>query len=110
MGYDTAYALRVLDANTLVESDGSEQVIEVLRDESVMAYNALQEDGCTNTEMRWLSAVEDLKTFSIRYPELVFELTGEDEALWRAFIAKGKAHQAFAKIIYPTFNPDLLEA
>jgi hypothetical protein len=103
MGYYTSY--------NLVIQNGDHSLIETFRKENEDANYALNEEGYTLEYCKWYNHEEDLKTFSAKYPEVLFILEGEGEEpgdMWKKYFQNGKCQTATAQITFEKFNPDKL--
>lgn len=107
MSYDTVYSLRIINQDV----DGME-IIAILREEYGDAYDALEENGNSNNSCKWYDHEDDLCAFSKKFPEVIFELSGEgDEAgdVWKAYFQNGKMQRCQAEMIIPPFDPEKLK-
>lgn len=103
MGYITTYTLK---------ADSNKDAIVDLRFGYEDANYAVNDDGSTNESCKWYSHEEDLKGFSLLYPDTLFELhgKGQDEGdLWAKYFKNGKVQVAKAFISYPPFDETLLK-
>lgn len=104
MGYYTRYEIDVIE--------GSNDLIRELIDESEEAEFAIDVDGDTLNESKWYHHVDELIEFSKKHPEALIRLSGEGEEnndLWHEYYKNGKTQMCKAEIVYPEFNPKLLE-
>lgn len=103
MGYYTSYKLRI-------ENPGSHDtydLIDILRKESEGAKYAISEDGSVEESCKWYEAESDLKIFSKKYPEVLFELHGEGEEsgdIWIKYFKNGKCQHAKSRIVFERFD------
>ena len=87
-------------------------IIHILRSENTHARHALCVKGETNNNCSWYDAKEDIKCFSLRYPEWLFTLSGEGEEsadIWSAYILNGKMQLEIAKWTLEPFDKNKLE-
>lgn len=104
MGYYTNYSLSILE--------GSNDLIQELRDTCDEAEYALDEDGDSSNATKWYDHEKDLKNFSSVHPEAVFKLKGEGEEsgdIWVAYFKAGKMQMCKAKITFDEYDPEKLE-
>ena len=104
MGYVTRHEL--------VIQNGSNDLIEELREFSDEAVYAIDNNGDTEDSTKWYDHQDDLKAFSSMHPKVIFKLIGEGEEsgdLWHEYYMDGKMQLCKAVISYPNFNSDLLE-
>lgn len=83
-------------------------IIEDLRDNVESADYALDVSGDTYHSCIWYDHEEDLKNFSLLYPDTLFMLTGEGEEnkdLWKLYVKNGKSKKVKAIISFPPVNP-----
>ena len=83
-------------------------IIKVLRDSILSADYALDYSGATSHPCIWDDHEEDLKKFSLLYPDTLFMLTGEgkeDKDLWKLYVKNGKSKKVKAIISFPPVNP-----
>jgi hypothetical protein len=98
MGYNTAYDLSI--------EPYDEGVHKILLDKVNRGYNPF-EDTC-----KWYEWEEEMRAFSIMYPDYLFHLHGYGEGegdIWAATFKAGKAHIRYAEIIIDPFEEDKLE-
>lgn len=85
MGYYTKHKLKVLKGNI--------DLIVELRKESEGAESAIEDDGEYAEECKWYGHEEDMRAFSLKHPEALFELSGEGEEsgdFWIEYYQGGK--------------------
>ena len=116
MGYYTRYTLNVVIPKGFLlygQEPTQHQIIsELIHDEQYEAKWALESDGSTRDNTKWYDHDDDMLSFSKRYPEFVFVLTGEGEEpgdLWMAYYKDGKKQTAKARIVYEPFDPTQLK-
>ena len=104
MGYYTSYELEI--------QNGSNDLIQELREFSEEAAYAIDENGCTENSTKWYRHENDLRLFSSKHPKVIFKIIGEGEEagdLWHEYYMDGKMQSCKGVITYPQFNSDLLE-
>ena len=104
MGYYTEYNLKIEGC----DFEKATEVIEELRESSDGAEYALNEVGESAENCKWYDHQKDLKEFSKKYPDLVFELNGEGEEsgdIWKKYFQNGKVQLCNAVIVFPEFDP-----
>ena len=104
MGYYTRHELAI--------QNGSNDLIQELREFSEEASYAIDEDGSTEDCTKWYKHERDLRSFSALHPKVIFKLIGEGEEtgdLWHEYYMNGKMQLCKSVISYPQFNSDLLE-
>jgi hypothetical protein len=98
MGYNTSYDLDI--------EPHDEGIHKIILEEIHDGYNPF-EDTC-----KWYEWEEEMRAFSLKYPNHLFHLHGEGEGsgdIWDATFKNGKAHIRQAEIhIYP-FDENELE-
>jgi len=102
MGYTTSHTLIVH-----VPQGDSSDVIDDLRNTSDSAKYAINDTGGTEEPCKWYQHEEDLRDFSKKYPDLLFELkgAGEDSGdIWVEYYKNGKMQRVEARIIFDPFN------
>lgn len=65
------------------------------------------EDGWSG-EAKWYDHEDDMLILSQRFPELLFELSGEGEEsgdMWHKYFHNGAIQECYAEIVYPEFDP-----
>lgn len=100
MGYYTYYSLEVIGEDT-------ENVIKELRSENDNAEYAFTESGDSYDSLKWYDYEKDMRSFSTRFPDLIFKLSGEGEEpgdLWIRYFKNGKMQYSKAIITYEPFN------
>lgn len=106
MGYYTNFDLSVNDSlNREIE------IIKDFRTNNENAEYAFDEEGRCNSECKWYKHENELKEFSVKYPDTLFVLSGEGEDygdLWRLYVKNGKSHRSKAEIVFPDFDLNVL--
>jgi len=104
MGYYTEHKLSV--------TAGSEQLIEVFRDECEEASYALKSDGGSCNWAKWPRHEEDLRAFSKMHPGVIFTLSGKGEEssdIWIEYYGNGLIQKCKAIITFDEFDKDKLK-
>jgi hypothetical protein len=99
MGYITTYELQVLE--------GDPGLIQQFREECDNAEYALQSDGYCNESCKWYDSDDDMRAFSLKHPEALFQLDGDGESSddkWRQYWRNGKVQDIQAQIVYDEFD------
>ncbi len=110
MGYYTHYELKAKNPKPNIISD--EELIAHLRLTCEDARFALTEAGETQDTCKWYEHEGQMAEFSKRYPEVVFELSGEGEEgqdIWKKYFKNGKVQRCPAKIAYELFDETRME-
>jgi hypothetical protein len=105
MGYYTDYNLEV------ETSMNSRDIIIDLINTNENAQYAFDEDGYCIDSMKWYNAEEEIKEFSLKYPNVLFKLRGKgesDDDMWLAFIQNGKSYRKDLILLDPKFDSNLL--
>ncbi len=98
MGYTTSFKLH------LIPNDNALEIIDALRNSVDYAGSCLTALGNPNEPMTWYKHEEDLKAFSLKYPEVLFLLTGEGEEagdIWQLHVQNGKSSRIRAEVNMP---------
>lgn len=99
MGYYTCYELSVMN--------GSSELITEFVGESEYASYAMSADGDSVECCKWYNHEDELRAFSLRYPDVVFVLRGEGEDsgdIWIKYIKNGKCQVCKAMIVFDEFD------
>lgn len=108
MGYRTNYTLTVIDPGTRERSPRTREVVSILRDENVEAQYSLDEMGfVSGNDSRWYEHEKDMRAFSSRHPDLIFQLDGRGEEsgdIWRKYFVEGKMQEARVVIDFPPLD------
>ena len=97
MGYMTSYSLKV------VPDTVEDEAIAALRRSCEYARYAIDELGDTEESCKWYDWRKDISSFSMRYPNAVFEVTGRGEEsgdIWRAYIKNGRSELQKARFVF----------
>lgn len=108
MGYYTYHSLTVLKT----EETEALAIIADLRETCEEAKYALDENGSSNESTKWYEHEEHMISFSKKYPNHTFELSGEGEEsgdLWKQYYKNGKMQNCNAEITYPKFDETKLK-
>ena len=107
MGYYTMFNLTVH-----TDKFSEEEIIGKFRKENKYAEYCFDENGGAEEEAKWYDHEEDLKEFSKKYPDVLFELHGKGEEsgdMWVLYVKNGMSHRETAKITFAKFDPAKLE-
>jgi hypothetical protein len=99
MGYYTNYELSV--------KKGNADLVSKFVSQSEYGCYALHSDGSCNQDCKWYGHERELKEFSVRYPETLFELRGEGEDsgdIWVKYIQNGKCQVSKARLVFDDFD------
>jgi len=103
MGYITRYELSVKNGNT--------DLISKFVTENDNASYALDENGDSNESCKWYDHEKELKAFSLKHPDALFELKGEGEEsgdIWIKYIRNGKCQTCKAKLLFEDYDESKL--
>lgn len=110
MGYYTSFSLKWTSDNDDEELDTAiGNVIEAHPD--AIGY-ALLRCGSTSESCKWYEHEEDMKTLSIRFPGVLFTLSGDGEEsgdIWKKYFLDGKMQICKAILTFPEFSARLLQ-
>ena len=90
----------------------AESIIADLRKSNENAKYGLSEDGTCNGECKWYDHEEDMRSFSEKYPTILFELEGEGEENgdhWFEYYLNGKMQRCKAIITFEPYDVTKLE-
>lgn len=105
MGYLTTYSLTWTKGDD--ESIGNEIVAR-----GGEIYYAVNRDGSTSDSTKWYENETDMKSFSLKFPGVLFTLSGEGEEsgdIWKKYFRDGKMQICRAAIVFPEFSARLLK-
>jgi hypothetical protein len=106
MGYYTTF-------NLTVRHEKEAEIIADLRATNEDAEYALDESGAAKDECKWYDCEADIIEFSKKYPDALFEMSGEGSDaggdFWKLYAKNGKSFMAEGEIIYPEFNLEKLK-
>lgn len=103
MGYYTSHELEVIE--------GDNSLIGEFINTCEEAEYALEENGDSAQSCKWYSHEQDMKSFSLKHPEVLFMLRGEGEEngdAWKEYYRNGKIQVCKAVLAFPEFNESLL--
>jgi len=98
MGYYTSFELSVLSGDRT--TDHEEKISEIID------FNPFEEN------CKWYEYDTDMKSYSQKYPNTVFELFGEGEEsgdVWKAYYKDGKMFKTTATLVFEEFTEDKLK-
>jgi len=108
MGYYSNFELKV-GVGHLNESD----IIDDLREHNQDAHKALDDCGQTQEPTKWYDMDKDMKEFSKKYPEVLFEMRREGESggddQCNYYFRNGKMQECWVHLTFPDFDPDKME-
>ena len=90
----------------------SEKYIKEFRNTCEYARYAFNEDGVPDQDCTWYDHEEDVKEFSKKHPEIIFELNGTGEEsgdMWIKYFKNGKVQSCYAQITYEPYDENKLE-
>jgi len=103
--------LKITTENTTYTANTISNIIRNLRARYDEANEAFDENGEPTGWVSWSTIDEDVKDFSVMYPDFIFELTIEDNENRnesRYYFMDGKMQLCEVTIIYEAFNKDKL--
>ena len=110
MGYYTRYGLEVHGCS-VAGYPAPVGAIDKSSDEYQMIVDAISvESGYSHpfeSEIKWYDWDKDMARVSKRFPDLIFELSGEGEEagdLWKSYFYKGKQQMARAEVTFAPFD------
>lgn len=95
MGYATWYEVKV--------TPGSKEIRQAIIDDDNLAYAI----GPDSDSCKWYDHEKDMRAFSERFPDVLFELNGEGEEsgdIWRKYFRNGKMQKCPARITFDPFD------
>lgn len=95
--------------NTVIDENS---IFEDLRNTSEDARYAIDEGGNGNDSCKWYESKNEILSFSKKYPNWLFTLTGEGEEsgdIWKRYFLNGKVQEAKAKITFDEFDEKKLK-
>lgn len=104
MGYYTQFSLDIIEGY-------EDSIIPSFRDRYESAEYALDEEGCYNHESKWFNYEDELKEFSLDYPNCLFLLEGIGESgvdFWRLYVKNGKSFFTEAEIVFEEYKENKL--
>jgi len=101
MGYYTTHDLEIIDQDELTVGAHIEEIEE-------------NSDDCClfGDEVKWYEHQEDMTKHSLKYPDLVFVLSGEGEEsgdIWKEYYKNGKMQFEKAKIVFGEYDESKLK-
>lgn len=106
MGYYSNFRLKV-------NHPDAEDIIADLRDNNEDAHKALQDNGDTQEPTKWYEWIRDIKKFSKKYPDVLFEMFregesgGDDQCIY--YIQNDRMQECWVELKFPDFDPDKME-
>lgn len=98
MGYYTTFSLKVIGHT---EIDHEEEISNEFHD----GYPVFDES------VKWYDYQQDMKEYSLKYPELLFKLEGvgeQNEDMWICYFKNGKMQECPATITFDDFDESKL--
>ena len=109
MGYYTDYFIEIIDEKN--ENVDFEKIVEDLEQISGEYIESDASRFLDNTNAKWYGWEKDIKTLSLKYPNLLFKINGIGEEyndIWRAYIKNGKIQFTRAKLIFDNYDSSKL--
>lgn len=109
MGYYSYFTMSVIEGAT---HDEGLEIINEFREENEYANLALGEDGYPDGHMKWYDHEEELKEFSKKHPDKLFQLSVEGEEngdMSEKYFKNGKMQVCKAEISFPPYDENKLE-
>lgn len=110
MGYYTAHELEVIEGDVTVE-----EFFDAIRrqyGENEDIFYAMDDEGNCSDICKWYSSVEDMKKYSLMFPDAVFCLYGDGEEsddLWRQYYKNGKVQHEAVVMTFAPYDESKLE-
>ena len=101
MGYYTQHQLQVIN--------GDSDLIRQFREENENAKYAMDDEGYTQNECKWYESDNDMKAFSQKHPDALFQLDGvgeENDDVWRQWWQNGKCQTTKGVLVYEKYDKD----
>lgn len=98
MGYYTRFNLEVI-GHTNVDHE------EEISNEFNEGYPMFEEEN------KWYDYQQDMKEYSLKYPELIFKLEGQgeqNEDIWKCYFKNGKMQECIAIITFDEYDESKL--
>lgn len=109
MGYMTDYNFWIMDFETLQDLD--EGTIQEVFSE-LNKKTEISEYDDTSFQATWYEMEDDMIEFSKKYPDYLFEITGEGEEgtldVWKEYFHNGKKQYCAGTIVYDELNKNEL--
>lgn len=106
MGYYSNFKLEIYHPD-------NEDIIADLRGHNEDAHKALQDDGNTNEPTKWYDMDKDMKEFSKKYPDALFEMHREGESggddQCNYYFQNGRSQVCWVILSFPDYDPDKME-
>jgi hypothetical protein len=106
MGYYSNFELTV-------NHPDADAIIGDLRADNESADKALDSDGATLEPTKWYDMDKDMKEFSKKYSEVLFEMRragesgGDDQCIY--YFQNGKKQECWVQLIFPEYEQDKME-
>lgn len=98
MGYSTRFELEIENCNNSTKS----KIKKFMNANEDDYYGVLGEDS-----YKWSNHEETMKTLSLKFPDVLFTLTGEGESsgdVWIKHFKNGKMQERYAELVYPDYD------
>lgn len=117
MGYCTTHNLKIHQIDKDLSYDELEsletQINDYIRNHDDLSYAVADIEGDWKCDScKWYDHIKDMVELSKQFPDVVFELEGDGEEsgdMWKEYYKNGLYQDCPAQIIFPGYNPDLLE-
>lgn len=108
MGYETKFNLRVIINPSLDLED------DYVTEEHESNIADLYHDGYPIFEecVKWYSWEQDMRKYSLEYPDLLFELSGvgeEYDDVWKAYFKNGKHQYCHVQMTFDPYDENKLK-
>ena len=103
MGYRSCYNLNTDREDINEEVNIISELIDCCED----ARYAIDVEGDCQEECKWYDSDEDMKAFSLKYPDVLFTMKRrgeESEDMCTTYYKNGKMQEEFANITYDDFD------
>jgi len=117
MGYDTYYQIEIQpDPEDLDPQSTPENFKSLLLEAKLCGDLTLEQHkeqiGFAEELTRWREMEEDMNAYSLKYPEILFIVSGEGEAsddFWKHYFKNGKQWETIGEVIYTEFKEEYLK-
>ena len=111
MSYRTYYHFNIKE-NPIEDKFSESDLIDDFRKAYEDAKYAFNEEGIPDQDCSWYDHEKDVKEFSKKYPDIVFELNGVGEEtfdIWNKYFQNGKMQFCPANVTFDLYDQNKLE-
>lgn len=107
MGYYTLYQLKMIRSSSEDKKGEFAEMVKEMNEKYVLGIGMVSDTETDIFEAKWYHWEKDMTDMSKKYPDILFELSGDGEEqddFWKARFLNGECEYSEAKMVYEPFS------